>query len=57
MGGYAWMVRFKTRKRVEWSHFLGTTKGGGLFVLRDRRNPKGHERFVAEVRKRLPERT
>ena len=57
VGGYAWMVRFKTRKRVEWSHFLGTTKGGGLFVLRDRRNPKGHERFVAEVRKRLPERT
>jgi hypothetical protein len=54
VGGYAWMVRFKTRKRVEWSHFVGTAKGGGLFVLRDPRNARGHERFVAEVRKHLP---
>jgi hypothetical protein len=55
VGGYAWVVRFKTRKPAEWSHFLGTNKGGGLFVLRDPKNARGHELFVAEVRKRLPE--
>jgi len=55
LGGFFWMVRFKTRKPAEWSHFLGTAKGGGLFVLRDPRNPQGHEKFVAALRKKLPE--
>jgi hypothetical protein len=54
VGSYAWMVRFKTRIPAEWSHFVGTNKGGGLFVLRDPRNAKAHEAFVAALRARLP---
>jgi hypothetical protein len=54
VAGYAWMVRFKTRVPAEWSHFVGTNKGGGLFVLRDPRNSKAHEKFVAGIRTRLP---
>jgi hypothetical protein len=55
IAGYAWMVRFKTRIPAEWSHFVGTNKGGGLFILRDAHNPKAHEKFVAAIRARLPE--
>ena len=55
MGGYLWVVSFKTRKPAEWSHFIGAAKGAGLFVLRDPRNAKAHEKFVAAVRQRLPE--
>ncbi len=55
VGGFLWMVRFKTRKPAEWSHFVGAAKGSGLFVLRDPKNPQGQEKFVAELRKRLPE--
>ena len=54
VGGMMWVVRFKTRQRAEWSHFVGASKGGGLFVLRDPRNAKAHEKFVAAVRQRLP---
>jgi len=54
VGGFAWTVRFKTRKRAEWSHFVGSNKGGGLFVLRDPRQSKAHEHFVAAIRQRLP---
>jgi hypothetical protein len=55
VGSYAWIVRFKTRIPAEWSHFVGTNKGGGLFILRDPRNPKAHEKFVAALRARLPQ--
>ena len=55
VAGYAWMVRFKTRIPAEWSHFVGANKGGGLFILRDPRNQKAHEKFVAALRARLPE--
>lgn len=55
VGGYLWMVRFKTRQPAEWSHFLGASKGGGLFILRDPRNAREHEQFVAALRRQLPE--
>ena len=54
LGAFAWTVRFKTRTRAEWSHFVGANKGQGLFVLRDPRHAKAHEQFVAAVRQRLP---
>ncbi len=55
VASYAWMVRFKTRIPADWSHFVGANKGGGLFILRDPRNAKAHEKFVAAVRQHLPE--
>ena len=54
VGGLLWMVRYKTRIPAEWSHFVGTAKGGGLFILRDGRHAHAHEKFVAAIRQRLP---
>jgi hypothetical protein len=56
IGGFAYTVRHKTRKPAAWTHFLGATKGGGLFVLLDPRNAPAHQKFVDAIRKRLPER-
>jgi hypothetical protein len=55
VSGFMWVVRFKTRRGAEWTYFMGTNKGGGLFVLRDPKNAVAHEKFVAAVRQRLPE--
>jgi len=55
VAGAAYFVWFKTRRPAEWSHFVGTNPGGGLFVLRDPRHGQAHEKFVAAIRKNLPE--
>jgi hypothetical protein len=57
VGGFALVARVKTARPAEWSHFVGTNKGTGMYVLKDPRNPKAHEMFVAAIRERLPEKT
>jgi hypothetical protein len=55
IGGLAYTIFHKTRKPAEWSHFVGSRKGGGLFILRDPRNAQAHDKLVAAIRRHLPE--
>lgn len=50
------LIMYGTRKPREWTHFKGAGQAPGLFLLKNPRDAKGHERIVKQIRKALKSR-
>jgi hypothetical protein len=49
----AGFIRAKTRRAAEWTHFLGSGQGAGVYILKDRRNLQAHDQFVDTLKRRV----